>query len=141
MKVTPEEYARLRKIWIDAWESPSNFVDTGLQAVLDALPEPLQPLPTWNDLPVAALSIGRHAYEHMRELYGQVAPGLTKQEKPISMILTCPGCGDRHIDIGEFATTKVHHTHACQSCGMCWRPAVVATVGVQFLPGFKDVSS
>lgn len=57
--------------------------------------------------------------------------------EPIPMLLWCPECGDRHIDVGEFAT-KVHHTHACQSCGMVWRPAVVPTVGVQWLPGFKD---
>ncbi len=56
---------------------------------------------------------------------------------PIPMLLTCPSCGTRHVDKGEFAT-KPHHTHACQSCGMCWRPAIVPTVGVQFLPGFKD---
>jgi predicted RNA-binding Zn-ribbon protein involved in translation (DUF1610 family) len=55
----------------------------------------------------------------------------------VPMILTCPSCGKRHIDEGEYAT-KVHHTHACQHCGMCWRPAVQPTVGVQFLPGFKD---
>jgi hypothetical protein len=56
---------------------------------------------------------------------------------PIPMLLTCPACGARHVDLGEFAT-KVHHTHACQVCGMVWRPAIVATVGVFFLPGFKD---
>ena len=56
---------------------------------------------------------------------------------PIPMRLTCPDCGTLHIDVGEFAT-KPHHTHACQSCGLCWRPAVVCTVGVQFLPGFKN---
>lgn len=56
--------------------------------------------------------------------------------EPIPMLLWCPECGDRHIDIGEFAT-KVHHTHACQSCGMVWRPAIIPTFGVQWLPGFK----
>lgn len=45
------------------------------------------------------------------------------------MILTCPACCARHIDKGEFAT-KVRHTHSCQTCGLTWRPAVVATVGV-----------
>ena len=55
----------------------------------------------------------------------------------IPMILTCPACGSRHVDAGIFAT-KPHHTHACQKCGMVWRPAIVPTVGVQFLPGFKD---
>jgi transposase-like protein len=56
---------------------------------------------------------------------------------PIPMILNCPECRARHIDVGEFAT-KRHHTHACQSCGFVWRPAVIATVGVRFLPGFKN---
>ena len=56
---------------------------------------------------------------------------------PIPMVLHCPDCRARHVDAGEFAT-KPHHTHSCQVCGLTWRPAVVATVGVQFLPGFKD---
>jgi hypothetical protein len=56
---------------------------------------------------------------------------------PIPMFLTCPMCNTRHIDEGEFAT-KSHHTHSCQTCGLTWRPAVVPTVGVQYLPGFKD---
>jgi rubredoxin len=57
--------------------------------------------------------------------------------EPIPMLLWCPECRARHIDVGEFAT-KPHHTHACQTCGHCWRPAVVHTCGVQFLPGFKN---
>jgi len=57
---------------------------------------------------------------------------------PIPMLLWCPGCQMRHIDEGEFAK-KPHHTHACQGCGLVWRPAIVLTVGVQFLPGFKDI--
>jgi hypothetical protein len=66
---------------------------------------------------------------------------------PIPMRLPCPGiverngmqvpCGELHVDEGEFAT-KPHHTHACQECGLVWRPAVVATVGVRFLPGYKN---
>jgi len=63
--------------------------------------------------------------------------GQLQDPKPIPMRLRCPSCGDLHIDVGEFAT-KVHHTHACQKCGEVWRPAIVATVGVRFLPGFQD---
>ena len=55
----------------------------------------------------------------------------------IPILLWCPMCGERHIDEGAFAR-KLHHTHACQSCGFTWRPAIEPTVGVQFLPGFKD---
>jgi rubredoxin len=60
--------------------------------------------------------------------------------KPIPMRLNCPECGELHIDEGRFVT-KVHHTHACQHCGAVWRPAVVPTVGVRFLPGFKNEPS
>ena len=59
---------------------------------------------------------------------------------PIPIILHCPECRTRHIDEGDFKT-KVHHTHSCQGCGLTWRPAVVPTVGVQFLPGFKNERS
>lgn len=76
--------------------------------------------------PQDAYSIG---YENARRRY--------ESKQAIPMILECPKCGYRHIDEGEFAT-KVHHTHACQTCGHCWRPAIVCTVGVQFLPGFKN---
>ncbi len=55
----------------------------------------------------------------------------------IPMRLNCPECGKLHIDEGEFAT-KPHHTHACQECGHVWRPAVIPTTGVRFLPGFKN---
>lgn len=60
--------------------------------------------------------------------------GLPNETLP--MILHCPGCGERHIDAGAFEH-KAHHTHACQSCGFAWRPALVNTHGVQFLPGYK----
>lgn len=59
------------------------------------------------------------------------------RNEPTSMLLWCPECSERHIDSGEFAT-KAHHTHACQHCGHVWRPALINTVGVQFLPGFKN---
>jgi len=65
------------------------------------------------------------------------APPAEVAVAPIPMFLTCPACTCRHIDEGEFAT-KIHHTHSCQECGLTWRPAVVPTVGVQFLPGFKN---
>lgn len=60
-----------------------------------------------------------------------------KEQHGIPMLLWCPECGARHVDLGEFAT-KVHRDHACQNCGLVWRPALVPTVGVQFLPGFKN---
>ncbi len=58
----------------------------------------------------------------------------------IEMILYCPMCHQRHIDKGEFII-KPHHTHACQSCGNVWRPALHNTIGVHFLPGFKAMKN
>ncbi len=57
--------------------------------------------------------------------------------EPIPMRLPCEGCRELHIDEGEFAT-KVHHTYSCQHCGLTWRPTAIATVGVRFLPGFRN---
>ena len=56
---------------------------------------------------------------------------------PLPLLLWCPECNERHVDVGDFAT-KPHHTHACQFCGHVWRPAIAPTTGVQFLPGFKN---
>jgi rubredoxin len=58
----------------------------------------------------------------------------------IPMILHCPACSGRHIDEGEFANVP-HHTHACQHCGLVWRPAKVNTHGVQFLPGYSNAAA
>lgn len=77
---------------------------------------------------------GRPDPEHVVEA---TASPIERPLPPIPMILWCPCCGTRHIDVGVFEH-KFHHTHACQHCGMGWRPAIVYTVGVQFLPGFKD---
>lgn len=54
----------------------------------------------------------------------------------IPLILFCPA-GHRHIDEADFSE-KPHHTHACQECGIVWRPALVNTHGVQFLPGYRN---
>lgn len=72
-----------------------------------------------------------HAATHAIERFTQ------EDSQPIAMRLLCPECFELHIDVGLFET-KPHHTHACQYCGMVWRPALIPTVGVQFLPGFKN---
>lgn len=66
------------------------------------------------------------------------------ESKPpaIPMLLWCPDCGERHIDglalDGTDWSKKAHHTHACQACGHVWRPAIIDTYGVRFLPGLKN---
>lgn len=76
-------------------------------------------------------------YESVKQLADALYAHLKFVKQSVPMLLWCPQCGERHIDAGEFAT-KPHHTHACQECGHVWRPAIIATVGVNFLPGFKD---
>lgn len=78
-------------------------------------------------------------HDAVRDLLIEARDELMRAEPllAVPLLLWCPQCNARHIDQGEFAT-KLHHTHACQDCGMVWRPAIVATVGVQYLPGFKD---
>lgn len=81
--------------------------------------------------------VAKHEGEYIAAQLNKFAPAVVTPAGPIPMILTCPMCGQRHIDEGAFET-KVHHTHSCQTCGMTWRPTIVATVGVRFLPGFKS---
>lgn len=80
------------------------------------------------------LTLERAAFEAWKQTY---SVELEEMKKPVPMLLHCPICTARHIDAGLFAIQS-HHTHACQSCGHVWRPAVIPTVGVRFLPGFKD---
>jgi hypothetical protein len=94
----------------------------------------------WNSAYPENASIVRGISELFDRVHVATAP-------PVPMLLHCPMCGERHIDEGEFAT-KEHHTHACQGfvvkdgkkrrCGHVWRPAIVATVGVEALPGFVN---
>lgn len=51
-------------------------------------------------------------------------------KRPIPTVLHCPSCGARHVDEGEWATTRHHRTHQCQECKREWRPWEWPTVGV-----------
>ncbi len=73
-------------------------------------------------------------FEHADTLRKQLA---AREPEPVPLVLFCPQCHARHLDEGENAT-RPHRTHACQSCGFLWAPAVVPTVGVAFLPGCKN---
>ena len=105
----------LRKLFPQSGDAP--FADHIFNDALTQARAALEEL-RWEDLPI----------EH---------EPMTEKVIPIPMLLWCPDCGKRHVDRGEHAT-KVHRTHACQECGLVWKPAKVATVGVQFLPGYKD---
>lgn len=85
-------------------------------------------------LSARAYRLRNHALEQDLE---SMTKQLTEAQKPVPMLMSCPICGFRHIDEGKFAEVP-HHTHACQRCGFVWRPALVWTIGVRFLPGFKN---
>lgn len=51
---------------------------------------------------------------------------------PIPMVLHCPACGAQHIDEATAEwNNPPHRSHLCGSCGCIWRPADIATVGVE----------
>jgi hypothetical protein len=84
--------------------------------------------------------IGRSAAAQnveLQKLVGSFQELVSDLQLPIPMILFCPVCNERHIDKGKFAVA-VHKSHSCQSCGFTWSPCHRPTVGVLFLPGYKD---
>jgi hypothetical protein len=69
-------------------------------------------------------------------------------QEPIDMVLLCPMCGVQHIDKPDAARSPSggvhngilgsphwenppHRSHLCHECGCVWRPADVATNGVE----------
>lgn len=57
-----------------------------------------------------------------------------RRAAPIQMILHCPLCGTQHVDAPNAAdgwSNPPHRSHKCGSCGTIWRPADVATEGVE----------
>ena len=55
------------------------------------------------------------------------------QPKPLDMILSCPACHAQHVDAPDDKgwENPPHRSHLCGACGHIWRPADVATNGVQ----------
>lgn len=115
-----EDISSVAKKLVECAPSFAVFNDVRMRAVIGDTVEVVQKR-WWAD---------RKLVERMME---QAGDKLQELGQAIPILLHCPLCSARHIDEGDFAT-KVHHTHACQSCGHCWRPAVVPTVGVRFLP-------
>lgn len=44
----------------------------------------------------------------------------------------CPQCKMLHVDLNEWASTRLHRKHLCAGCGHVWAPYAVTTVGVDF---------
>ena len=84
-----------------------------------------------------AIALKPSLHDEDRQTVSLAAAAIRKLNEPVPMLIWCPMCHARHIDEGEFAT-KPHSTHSCQSCGFSWKPSKADTVGVQFLPGYKN---
>lgn len=121
-------------------KAPTVMVDAECLAGLIRAAELLESkeIGIWDDKAREALAFARKVGLCAVKAAAVVSEKLEPTLPSIPMILHCPSCHTRHIDQGSLATTE-HRTHACQSCGVLWAPAVVPTVGVQFLPGCKDV--
>lgn len=86
---------------------------------------------------------GDRQRERMRAAIEAVATMLASAQKPIPLILHCPSCHVQHIDNIEWSeegpggcgpitwNNPPHRSHLCHRCGTIWRPADVATVGVE----------
>jgi hypothetical protein len=65
---------------------------------------------------------------------GRVRLPTPEGQVPIPMILFCPLCRIQHIDKPnpeKAWDNPPHRSHECENCGLVWRPADVATVGVE----------
>ena len=59
---------------------------------------------------------------------------IAEAREPLPMVLHCPRCGLQHVDAPDPArdwTNPPHRSHLCAGCELIWRPADVATVGVE----------
>lgn len=77
----------------------------------------------------------RRALVHYEEIRRDLEGTPTAPAQPIDMVLHCPKCGLQHIDAPDERTpdwkNEPHRSHLCHGCGHIWRPADVATNGVQ----------
>jgi hypothetical protein len=147
---TPEHTPNLHGAWLDGFLHSRGwrFDETKVHEYKKKRAYELYPQPLWaleairnilnvvND-PQQVLNAVRDMRDKLRAATHALESVSNVEAQPVPMLLWCPDCGQRHIDTGVFET-KLHHTHACQHCGMVWRPAICNTKGVQFLPGFKN---
>lgn len=84
---------------------------------------------------IATRDAANHALSRIAAHEAERCSVLAAPNEPVLLALSCPNCGLRHIDEGEWAT-RPHRTHRCvdgpfgKGCGNEWRPAHMYTVGV-----------
>lgn len=115
----------------------------------------LEPSPNWRSLECPALRRGDVA-QALRDVDTQARA----EGQPIDILLFCPQCGEQHIDESKPEVCETcgsqrsscccaaytpwlnppHKSHRCAFCNHVWRPADVATNGVQeiFTKGSND---
>ncbi|MBW5285980.1 helix-turn-helix domain-containing protein [Burkholderia gladioli] len=125
------------------WPLPTDFnPDAGISfkpTFNDHLPDgPMRHTPSGTNL-----LNGAQAEEMVRYMLDAAPAAPVAEAEPIPMLLFCPRCGTQHIDAPEDAecdgevvhsagwSNPPHRSHLCHACGIVWRPADVATVGVE----------
>jgi NTP pyrophosphatase (non-canonical NTP hydrolase) len=78
-------------------------------------------------------------------LTGELGAVLSSHAVAVPMLLFCPRCAEQHVDAPQPEKgweNPPHRSHLCGACGHVWRPADVATTGVQVLDtaGARDGS-
>ena len=71
---------------------------------------------------------------HPGTSWGEAVEQVEQLRAPIPMVLQCPRCHRQHVDAPQPEkdwTNPPHRSHECQNCGLVWRPADVATTGVE----------
>ena len=136
-----EEVAELVEA-IDA-KSESQIIEelADVREVLDAFNGPHL---TVSDGPKRGLWLGNEASSRQFDKAaqkGKFTDVVMKLDEPVPMILHCPKCKAQHIDRGVYATTRVHRTHLCSTCGELFKPFDYATVGVEDVAVYKFAGS
>jgi predicted house-cleaning noncanonical NTP pyrophosphatase (MazG superfamily) len=90
----------------------------------------------WEVIDALRAELGSEVFDALRTAKfhdrGSFHQGIVlKLAPPVPMVLHCPKCDGQHIDRGVWASTRIHRTHLCETCGATWKPFEYATVGVE----------
>lgn len=101
--------------------------------------DPNEPLADYVEQATGALGIGNlpRAIELVLKELRRREPKEEPEGSPLELLIHCPRCKTQHIDEGRFATHP-HKDHACQDCGLVFRPCKLPSIGVQFFTGYKN---
>lgn len=132
----PEEMLKLlRNKLVEEVEELVEAIDSGNDEAINAeLADVMEVVETLGGF--GGLRVGSQGRQlRKRDDLGGFSKGVVMRlDAPVPAILLCPKCNTQHVDKGIWASTRIHRTHLCATCGAIWRPYAYATVGVEVLP-------